>query len=205
MTGTTSTTLRELSGADPTPADLADATLILVDYQNTYTRGVMELDGWAPALDAAADLLARARAAGATVIHVQHDGGAGSPYDLATELGQIHPRVAPAPGETVVTKTAPDAFRGTDLGDLVDAAGHDDVVVVGFMTHMCVAFTSQGAALRGNRPTVVAEACATRSLASAVAPVPAEQLHRAALATVADAYGVVVATARDLAGQERAA
>ncbi|MEL7974496.1 cysteine hydrolase family protein [Isoptericola sp. F-RaC21] len=199
----TSTNLRELGGSDQRPAGLADATLILVDYQNTYTRGVMELEGWAPALDVAADVLARARAAGATVIHVQHDGGAGSPYDLATELGQIHPRVAPAPGEAVVTKTAPDAFRGTELGDLVDAAGHADVVVVGFMTHMCVAFTSQGAALRGNRPTVVAEACATRPLATAVAPVSAEHLHHAALATVADAYGVVVASADDLAGQAR--
>ncbi|GAA1737893.1 cysteine hydrolase family protein [Isoptericola hypogeus] len=202
MTSTTpSTTLRELSGADATPADLASSTLILVDYQNTYTRGVMELHGWEPALDAAAGLLARARAAGATVIHVQHDGGAGSPYDLDDELGQIHPRVAPAPGEAVVTKTAPDSFRGTELGDLVDAAGHTDVVVVGFMTHMCVAFTSQGAALRGNRPTVVADACATRPLASSVAEVSAQQLHHAALATVADAYGVVVRAARDLAGQ----
>lgn len=39
------TTLRELNGFDQTPASLADATLILVDYQNTYTTGVMELTG----------------------------------------------------------------------------------------------------------------------------------------------------------------
>ena len=42
----TTTTLRELNDFDATPARLADATLILVDYQNTYTRGVMELEGW---------------------------------------------------------------------------------------------------------------------------------------------------------------
>lgn len=73
-----STTLRELNGFDETPASLADATLILVDYQNTYTRGVMELAGWQPALDAAAALLGRAREAGATVIHVVNDGGEGT-------------------------------------------------------------------------------------------------------------------------------
>lgn len=201
----TRTTLRDLSGLDPTPASLAASTVILVDYQTTYTQGAMELEGWEPALDAAADLLARARAAGATVVHVQHDGGAGSPYDLATELGQIHPRVAPRPGEAVVTKTAPDSFVRTELGDLVAAAGHDDVVVVGFMTHMCVTFTAQGAFLRGLRPTVVADACATRSLASAAGEAPAAQLHRGALATVADLYGVVVATADDLTGQAAAA
>ncbi|CAM5694894.1 hypothetical protein SCALM49S_02790 [Streptomyces californicus] len=45
----TSTTLRELIGSDQTPATLADAALLLVDFQNTYTEGVMELEGSAAA------------------------------------------------------------------------------------------------------------------------------------------------------------
>lgn len=194
----TSETLRRLSGADQTPAVLADATLILVDYQNTYTTGVMELEGWRPALTAAARLLERARSAGTAIIHVQHDGGAGSPYDLDAEVGRIHPLVAPATGEAVVVKTAPDGFVGTKLGELVDAAGSTDVIVIGFMTHMCVTFTAQGASLRGNRPTVVAEACATRPLSTEIAEVTAAQLHHSALATIADAYGVVVPSADSL-------
>ncbi|KOG47102.1 isochorismatase [Streptomyces virginiae] len=192
------TTLRELSGLDSTPASPADATLILVDYQNTYTRGVMELSGWEPALEAAAALLARARAAGAKVVHVVNDGGEGTPYDIRAEIGAIHPRVAPAPGEPVVVKTVPNAFVDTDLGEHVDAAGHKDVIVAGFMTHMCVTFTAEGAFLRGNRPTVVADACATRPLRTAVAEVSAEQLHHAALATIADLYGVVVPSTSSL-------
>ncbi len=192
------TTLRELSGLDATPASPADATLILVDYQNTYTRGVMELSGWEPALEAAAALLARARAAGAKVVHLVNDGGEGTPYDIRAEIGAIHPRVAPAPGEPVVVKTVPNGFVDTDLGEHVDAAGHKDVIVAGFMTHMCVAFTAEGAFLRGNRPTVVADACATRPLRTAVAEVSAEQLHHGALATIADLYGVVVPSASSL-------
>ncbi|MER6450405.1 cysteine hydrolase [Streptomyces venezuelae] len=186
------TTLRELSGFDQSPASPAAATLVLIDYQNTYTRGVMELTGWEAALDAAAALLARAREAGAKVIHVVNDGGEGSPYDVRAEIGRIHPRVAPVEGEPVVVKTVPNGFALTDLGDHVDAAGHKDVILAGFMTHMCVTFTAEGAFLRGNRPTVVAEACATRPLRTAVAEVSAEQLHHAALATIADLYGVVV-------------
>ncbi|MER6348077.1 cysteine hydrolase family protein [Streptomyces sp. NPDC001595] len=193
------TTLRALNGFDETPASLADATLILVDYQNTYTRGVMELDGWQAALDSAAELLTRAREAGATVIHVLNDGGEGTPYDIRAEIGEIHPSVAPADGEAVVVKRVPDAFVGTGLGELVDAAGHKDVIVVGFMTHMCVLFTTQGAFLRGNRPTVVADACATRPLPSAGTELPATQIHRAALATVRDLYGVVVESPEHLA------
>ncbi|WP_280217252.1 cysteine hydrolase family protein [Nocardia neocaledoniensis] len=190
----TSTTLRELNGFDETPATLSASTLILVDYQNTYTQGVMELTGWSPALDAAAELLGKARAAGATVIHVINDGGEGTPYDIRTDIGQIHPKVAPTADEKIVVKTVPNAFVGTDLGDLVDAAGNDNVVIAGFMTHMCVTFTTEGAFLRGNKPTVVADACATRPLSN----VPADQLHASALATLTDLYAVVVPTAAEL-------
>ncbi|MGP3752008.1 cysteine hydrolase family protein [Streptomyces sp. IBSNAI001] len=192
------TTLRRLNGLDDTPASLAGSTLVLIDYQNTYTTGVMELDGWQPALDAAAELLARARREGTKVIHVINDGGEGTPYDIRAEIGRIHPRVAPADGEPVVVKQTPNAFAGTDLDRHVDAAGHSDLVIAGFMTHMCVTFTAQGAFLRGNRPTVVADACATRPLPVLGTEVPAEQVHSAALATIADLWGVVVPTQKSL-------
>ncbi|MGQ4716216.1 isochorismatase family protein [Streptomyces anulatus] len=190
------TTLRELNGFDATPAALAGSTLILVDYQNTYTRGVMELDGWQDSLDAAARLLARAREAGTKVVHVINDGGEGTPYDIRAEIGRIHPAVAPADGETVVVKKAPDSFHGTDLGEHVPEGG--DVIIAGWMTHMCVAFTAQGAFLRGNRPTVVADACATRSLPVAGTDLDARQVHQGALATIGDLYGVVVPTQESL-------
>ena len=194
----TTTTLRELNDFDATPARLADATLILVDYQNTYTRGVMELEGWQSAIAEASQLLALARAQGAKVIHVINDGGAGTPYDIRSEIGQIHPDMAPIDGEPVVVKQVPNAFVGTTLAQEVDAAGRKSLVIAGFMTHMCVAFTTEGAFLRGNQATVVASACATRSLPSVAGAVPAAQLHQGALATIADLFGVVVESSFDL-------
>ena len=191
-------TLRELNGLSPQPAILAQSTLILVDYQNTYTQGVMELEGWQAALDAAAQLLAQARAQGAKVIHVMHDGGEGSPYDIRTDIGQIHPSVAPLPDEPVVIKGAPNAFVNTTLAQEVDAAGNKQVVIVGFMSHMCVTFTAEGAFLRGNQPTVVAGACATRPLQSAAGAVSARQLHQGAMATIGDLYAVVVNSSAEL-------
>ncbi|MFB7404889.1 isochorismatase family protein [Streptomyces rubiginosohelvolus] len=190
------TTLRELNGFDATPATLTGSTLILVDFQNTYTRGVMELDGWQPSLEAAAGLLARAREAGTKVVHVINDGGEGTPYDIRAEIGQIHPAVAPAAGEPVVVKQAPNAFHGTDLGEHVPEG--QDVIIAGWMTHMCVAFTAEGAFLRGNRPTVVADACATRSLPVLGSDLDAAQVHDGALATIADLYGVVVASQKEI-------
>ncbi|MHC0432030.1 cysteine hydrolase family protein [Streptomyces sp. O3] len=190
------TTLRELNGFDQATAKLADSTLILIDFQNTYTQGVMELDGWEKSLEAAAQLLTRARQAGAKVVHVMNDGGEGTPYDIRAEIGQIHPRVAPIDGEPVVVKQAPNAFVGTDLDTHVPEG--QDVVIAGWMTHMCVAFTAQGAFLRGNRPTVPADATATRSLPVAGTDIEACQIHYSSLATIADLYGVVVPSQKEI-------
>jgi nicotinamidase-related amidase len=190
------TTLRELNGFDQPPATLAGSTLILIDFQNTYTQGVMELDGWEQSLDAAERLLERARRQGTKVVHVINDGGEGTPYDIRAEIGRIHPRLTPADGEPVVVKRFPDSFVGTDLASHLDEG--QDLVLAGWMTHMCVTFTAQGAFLAGHRPTVVAEATATRSLPVLGADVPAAQVHRGALATIADLYGVVVESEKEI-------
>ncbi|MFJ6611557.1 isochorismatase family protein [Streptomyces sp. NPDC091289] len=189
------TTLRELNKLDETPATLTDATLILVDYQNTYTEGVMELDGWKPAVDNTAALLKRARAAGTPVIHIVDKG-----YDLTSEAGQIIPAVKPVEGEPVVEKSVPNGFHGTNLADEVEKAGRKNVIIAGFMTNMCTLFTTQGAFINGNNPTVVADASATRPLPLKGNPngIPAQQLHESALATVQDLYGVVVPTQKSL-------
>ncbi|WP_345189909.1 isochorismatase family protein [Streptomyces lavendulae] len=193
---TASVSLRDVIGLDNTPPRLADSTLVLIDFQNTYRSGVMALDGAEAALAAGARLLAAARAAGTPVVHVADAG-----YDLTTELGSISAEVAPADGERVVVKQVPNAFHATDLEKVLrDLGAGPDLVLAGFMTHMCVAFTAQGAFNLGYRPTVVAEATATRSLAAPDGTVvPAATLHSAALTTIADVFGVVVPTVADLA------
>ncbi|MGK5551381.1 isochorismatase family protein [Actinomadura kijaniata] len=195
-----SRSLRDVIGLDGRPPRLADAALVMIDFQNTYRTGVMALDGAEPALAAGARLLAAARAAGAPVVHVVNDGGEGTPYDVRAEIGAISPEVAPAGGEPVVVKRTPDAFHDTGLDTtLRDLGVGGDLVLAGFMTHMCVAFTAQGAFARGYRPTVVAEATATRSLtAPDGSVVPAATLQTAALTTIGDLFGVIVPTIGDL-------
>ena len=83
------TTLRALEGMPETPPPLAASTLVMIDLQNTYTRGVMELEDVQPALDRAAELLDRARSAGTPVIHIMHDGGAGTPYDVHEVIARL--------------------------------------------------------------------------------------------------------------------
>ncbi|AQT82634.1 cysteine hydrolase [Mycolicibacterium litorale] len=188
------TTLRALAGLPLQPASLAQSALLMIDCQNTYTRGVMELQGVRAALEEAAALLDRARSAGIPIIHIQHDDGPGSLYDITGESGAIVPIVAPREGEPVVVKNYPNSFVQTDLGERLEALRAESLIIAGFMTHMCVNSTARGAFNLGYAPTVVAAATATRALPGqdAAAPVPASALQAASLAALADLFAVVV-------------
>ena len=186
------TTLRDLGGLPSTPAGLAESTLIMIDCQNTYTRGVMELDGVAAALEEAAKLLERARSAGVPIVHIEHDDGEGSLYDIRAEIGQIVDQVAPQGDESVIVKHFPNSFVQTELDDRLKAASARNLLLAGFMTHMCVNSTARGAFNLGYAPTVVASATATRALPGPTGVVSSAALQAASLAAIGDLFGIVV-------------
>ena len=134
----------------------------------------MKLEGVEPALEECAALLKRARAEGATVVHIQHDAGEGSPYDLTQPVGQIAEPVAPISGEEVIVKKVPNSFHDTTLHEYLQGKGVKSLVLVGFMAHMCVNSTARGAFNLGYASTVVASATATRSLADPLTGEPVE-------------------------------
>jgi nicotinamidase-related amidase len=198
---TENTTLRQLSGMADQPAAMAESALIMIDCQNTYTQGVLELDGVQAALEQAAVLLDRARSARIPIFHVMHDAGPGSPYDVRAHIGRIVDLVAPRDGEPVIVKTFPNAFTGTDLDEQLSVGGRRDVILAGFMTHMCVSSTARGAFSLGYRPAVVAGATATRALPGLRdEPISAAALHAASLAAISDLFGVVVPSVGDIPG-----
>jgi nicotinamidase-related amidase len=189
---TPSATLRELTGMSGDPASLTGSALIMIDLQNTYTQGVMALENVDPAIEQAARLLDRARQAGSTIVHVQHEAGAGTPYDTNAEIGAIVDAVAPKPGEHRIVKNLPSSFVGTDLEEHLRGAGVTNLVLAGFMTHMCVNSTARSAFNLGFAPTVVAGATATRALPGPDGTVPASSLQQASLAALSDMFAVVV-------------
>jgi nicotinamidase-related amidase len=194
-------TLRGLLGLDDTPAGLQDSALVMIDCQNTYRRGVMQLRGAEDAIAEAARMLVRARAAGIPVFHIMHDAGQGSPYDVTGEIGQISDEVAPVAGEPVIVKHYPSSFFQTDLAAQLEKVGRHDLVLTGFMTHMCVSSTARDAFNLGYRPTIVASATATRDLpVPGGTPVPATTLQAATLAGIADLFAVVAGTPEDIPG-----
>lgn len=188
-----SQTLREVTGMGFDYAGLKQSALIMVDCQNTYRHGVMQLTNVEPAIVEAKKLLEMARELNVPIIHIQHDAGVGSPYDVSAEIGAISDEVAPKNGEDVIIKNYPNAFVATNLEAKLKSLGIENLVLAGFMTHVCINSTARGAFNLGFKPTVVASACATRSLIGANGKIiDAQTMHDSALAAVRDLFGVVV-------------
>ncbi|MBC7756087.1 MAG: cysteine hydrolase [Bdellovibrio sp.] len=190
---TASQTLREVTGMGFDYAGLKNSALIMVDCQNTYRHGVMQLTNVEPAIVEAQKLLQMARDLKVPIIHIQHDAGVGSPYDITAEIGAISDEVAPKNGEAVVVKNYPNAFWHTNLEAQLKSLGIENVVIAGFMTHVCINSTARGAFNLGFKPTVIASACATRSLVGPQGKViEAQTMHDSALAAVRDLFAVVL-------------
>jgi nicotinamidase-related amidase len=189
-------TIRDIAGLGDESTSISDSALIIIDAQNTYCEGVMKLDGIDNALKECRVLLERFRQAGRPVFHIRHDAGPGSPYDVSNPIGQIVDSLAPAQGEAVITKNYPNSFAGTDLDSLIKKTGTNNLIIVGFMSHMCVNSTARGAFSLGYRPTVVASATATRSLPFKVTGevIPSSILNAASLAALGDLPAAIVAT-----------
>jgi nicotinamidase-related amidase len=194
------TTIRDLAGLGNESSPISNSALIIIDAQNTYCEGIMKLDGVDAALEECKKLLARFRKAGRPIFHIRHDAGPGTPYDVNELIGQIVDTVAPIEGETVITKNFPNSFVQTGLDDLLKSAKVSNLILTGFMSHMCVNSTARGAYSLGYNPTVVASATATRALPSKVTgkDVPSEQIHEAALAALSDLPSAVVPAVADV-------
>ena len=191
-------TLLEMAGAAAAPTHLADSVLIVIDAQREYVDGKLPLSGVKPALREIAALLERSRKAGVPIVHVQHRGRPGGAFGPDTGGFVIADEAAPAGTETVIEKSLPNAFAGTALGTTLEGIGRKQLVVTGFMTHMCVEATARAALDHGFRTTVVAAATATRDLPDPLTgeAVPAGEVQRNALTALSDRFATIAADAK---------
>jgi nicotinamidase-related amidase len=194
-------TLRELGGLPTRAEGLTGTAIVVIDAQHEYLDGALPLPAVGPAVDQIRRLLDAARSHGTAVIHVAHSGRPGGLFAPGTG-GEIIEQVAPIEGETVIGKSFPNAFAGTELRSAIERLGDPRLVLCGFMTHMCVSSTARAALDLGLDAMVVSDATATRSLPSTGSggPIAADLVHEIALAELADRFSVVTDTDSLLAG-----
>jgi len=94
---------------------------------------------------------------------------------------EIHPDVAPMPGEKVVFKHRYSAFYNTDLETVLRCLKVEDVVVSGLMTNLCCESTARDAYYRDYRVFFPADATGSVS----------EEMHLASLLNLAFGFAYV--------------
>ncbi|KAJ5473157.1 Isochorismatase family protein [Penicillium sp. IBT 31633x] len=156
--------------------------LLILDVQN----GVIDrLQNTEPYLERLASTVASARKANLQIIHVVTAFRLGYPennpnnssvpavvargeYLEGQSSTHVHPSIAPASGEVVLTKRRVSAFFATELDMLLRCANADSIVVAGLITSGAVLSTVRQAMDMDYRITVLEDCCMDRD----------EELHR---------------------------
>jgi len=103
---------------------------------------------------------------------------------------EIHPAVAPMPGEVIVTKHRVGAFAGTDLDMILRSGGIETVLLTGIATSGVVLSTVRHAADADYRIMVVKDCCSDRD----------DEVHRVLVEKVFRRQAIVVASDEVLRG-----
>ncbi|MES9902758.1 MAG: cysteine hydrolase family protein [Sedimenticola sp.] len=194
-------TLLNLAGFEPPIAQFSDTVLVIIDAQNEYVSGPVQLPDVATTIAKVKNLLAAVRGANGKVIHIVHRGAPGGLFDLTDHRGAIIDDLKPKGGEAVIEKTKPNAFADTDLAAKLGEPGQS-ILVAGFMTHMCVSSTVRAALDLGYPATIAADACATRDLPQiGGGMISAADLHAAELAGLADRFAAIASVKEVLGAQ----
>jgi nicotinamidase-related amidase len=181
-----------MAGAPNRPQRLAEAAVVMIDAQLEYVTGRLPLTGVGAALEVGAELLAAARAAGRPVIHVQHRGQGEGLFGPESDFFAIAPEVAPAAGEAVVEKVVPNALADGALDAKLKELGVGNIIIAGFMTHLCISTTARAALDLGYGCSVLGPACATRDLPDGQGGVvSAADIHRIELVGLSDRFATI--------------
>lgn len=140
-------------------------TLVVVDAQNEFSPGGQrQTPNHASALEVIRQRVADARREGRPIAWVRHHNrpsdtapGDAPAFVPGTWGAEFSPGLGPQAGrgeEAAFVKEVFGVFTGTTLGAWLDDIGSDDILIVGFFTHMCVSTTAREALMRGLRVAI---------------------------------------------------
>ena len=155
--------------------DPANTAVVVVDMQNGFchTDGSLYAPGSEEAIEPCAELVERARDAGADVIYTRdvHPPEQFEDAHYYDEFEQWGEHVVEGSWEAeivddldvreedhIVVKHTYDAFYRTDLEGYLDTHGIDNLVFGGTLANVCVLHTAGSAGLRDYRPVLVEDA-----------------------------------------------
>ncbi len=150
------------------PAANPTATaLLIIDVQQGLCQGASEGDSGGGGDGAAFEspqviarinaVSAKARAAGAPVIFIQHESKSGY-LEFETPAWQLADGLQAEPADLRIRKTTPDSFLRTELQDVLQQHAIKNLIICGMHTEFCVDSTTRRALALGYPVVLVADA-----------------------------------------------
>ncbi|WP_428773918.1 cysteine hydrolase family protein [Vibrio sp.] len=146
---------------------MSHKALLIIDLQNDYfPNGKFPLWNTAVTLNNIKAAISNANAQGIPVIHVQHlanpAAGIAPFFNRGTSGAEIHADImAAAPSGEIVVKTFADAFEQTNLNEVLEKHGIDELLICGMMTQNCVTHTAISKAAEKYHVSVLTDCCTT--------------------------------------------
>jgi len=183
----------ELVGVQPSKASVSNSTLVIIDAQNEYADGQLKTVDIKSTRAGISSLLDkyRAKADPSQIIHIVHQTPDGAPvFTPKTALAEEFDELTPKKGEHTITKQYPGSFTSTDLDAHLKSLGDKgkQVVLTGYMAHVCVSTTARQAAEKGYDVILASDAIGDRDIPGA----SGDQVTNMTLKELGDAFGTVV-------------
>lgn len=141
--------------------------LIVIDIQNDYfPNGNYPLWNAEKVLSNTENAIASAIKQEMMIIYVQHianpDKGASPFFNEGTTGVKLHPRlIAAAPHAELIIKRHADSFYQTNLDELLQAQGIQELFICGMMTQNCVTHTALSKSAEKYQLSILADCCTT--------------------------------------------
>jgi nicotinamidase-related amidase len=140
-----------------------NTALVVVDVQNImFEEPGYDLYRKDEVLGVIRGLIRAAREKDVPVVYVQHTTeGIGSQFEKGSHNWQVHPAIAPEPGEATSLKYSYDAFFNTGLAAILEELGAKKLVFCGLQTEVCMDTTVRSALAHGFESILAADGHST--------------------------------------------
>lgn len=141
--------------------------LLVIDLQNDYfPKGKFPLWNTVQVLSNIKAAIEKANAQNIAVIHIKHEAapekGIAPFFNQGSEGVEIHPEImAVAPNSEVVVKTYADSFEQTNLEEVLQKQGVEELLICGMMTQNCVTHTAISKAAEKYSVSILMDCCTT--------------------------------------------
>lgn len=162
--------------------------LLIIDLQNDYFPGgkfpLWNTEGTLSNIEQAINA---AKVKNIPIIHIQHiansEMGIAPFFNKGSEGTKIHPRILEAaPDAPIVIKEFADSFVKTNLEEVLNGLGVDELLVCGMMTQNCVTHTAISKFAEKYKVSILTDCCTTVD----------EMLHNIALHAVSTRLPLVL-------------